>query len=143
MSGTVISHGTGGSPFLYRTLAAHLARGGFVVAMPEHPRNNHNNNDLAGTAAILANRSWHIRIVIDWMFASDDFAPSPRPNTVAVIGHSLGGYTVLAVAGGRPKPRGCCRERVCSFPVLAPCTGPGAGRIDFPVGVTPKVFLLE
>jgi hypothetical protein len=27
--------------------------------------------------------------------------------------------------------------------VLAPGTGPGAGRIDFPFGVTPEVFLLE
>lgn len=29
------------------------------------------------------------------------------------------------------------------IPVFAPGTGPGAGRIDFPFGVTPEVFLLE
>ncbi len=29
------------------------------------------------------------------------------------------------------------------IPVLAPGTGPGAGRIDFPFGVAPEVFFLE
>ena len=40
----LISHGSGGSHLAYRTLAAHLARHGFVVAIPDHPRNNRNNN---------------------------------------------------------------------------------------------------
>ncbi|MFL5350272.1 MAG: hypothetical protein ACJ8AT_36315 [Hyalangium sp.] len=35
-----MSHGTGGSPWTYRGMAAHLARAGFVVALPEHPGNN-------------------------------------------------------------------------------------------------------
>src|SRR5690242_1644491 len=59
----VISHGSGGSRLSHRTLARHLARNGFVVAIPEHPRNNRNNNELANTAAILANRPRHIRAV--------------------------------------------------------------------------------
>ena len=33
----VISHGTGGSHLSHRTLAAHLARNGNVVALLEHP----------------------------------------------------------------------------------------------------------
>jgi predicted dienelactone hydrolase len=37
-------------------LAAQLARNGFVVALPEHPRSDRNNNDLEGTAANPANR---------------------------------------------------------------------------------------
>jgi len=98
----VISHGTGGSHLVYRTLAAHLARHGFVVAMPEHPRNNRNNNDLAGTAANLANRPRHIRLVIDWAFSPGGFGPSLLPDAVAVVGHSMGGYTALATAGGLP-----------------------------------------
>jgi predicted dienelactone hydrolase len=98
----VISHGTGGSHLVYRTLAAHLARNGFLVAMPEHPRNNRNNNDLSGTAVNLANRPRHIRLVMDWAFSSDAFGSSLQPHTAAIIGHSLGGYTALATAGGRP-----------------------------------------
>jgi predicted dienelactone hydrolase len=98
----VISHGTGGSHLVYRTLAAHLARNGFVVAMPEHPGNNRNNNELVDTVANLANRPRHIRLVIDWALSSEAFGSSLMPDKVAVIGHSMGGYTALAIAGGIP-----------------------------------------
>lgn len=98
----VISHGTGGSHLLHRGLAAHLARHGCVVVLPEHPRNNRNDNELAGTAANLANRPRHLRIAIDWAYGNKVFGPHLRPNRVAVVGHSQGGYTALALAGGRP-----------------------------------------
>ena len=93
----VISHGTGSSHLVMRDLGAHLARNGFVVAMLEHPRNNRNNNDLAYTAANLENRPRHVRLVVDWAVA--EFGTLPG---IALVGHSLGGYTALAVAGGHP-----------------------------------------
>lgn len=96
----VISHGNGGSHLVYRTLGAHLARNGFVVAMPEHPRNNRNNNDLGGTVANLENRPRHVRLVMDWAFS--ELGKSLKTGAAAIIGHSLGGYTGLAVAGGAP-----------------------------------------
>jgi predicted dienelactone hydrolase len=130
----VISHGTGGSHLLYRTLARHLARNGFVVAMPEHPRNNRNNNDLVATAANLENRPRHIRIAIDWAFSSGGFGDCLAACS-AVVGHSLGGYTALAIAGGRPtafpheSPDRLARpvqvtpdERVKALVLLAPAT---------------------
>ena len=40
----VISHGRGGSPWVYRTLALHLAQQGFIVGLPEHPGNNRHDN---------------------------------------------------------------------------------------------------
>jgi predicted dienelactone hydrolase len=98
----VVSHGSGGSHLLYRALAAHLARHGFVVALPEHPLNNRNNNELAGTAANLANRPRHIRLVVDRVVSGDVLGPHLTPDTVAIVGHSIGGYTALALAGGRP-----------------------------------------
>src|SRR5579863_2261480 len=98
----VISHGSGGSPMSHRTLAAHLARNRFVVAMPEHPGNNRNNNELVDTIDNLTNRPRHIRGVIDWAFASEAFGSSLLPDAVAIIGQSMGGYTALAVAGGIP-----------------------------------------
>lgn len=97
-----VSHGTGGSPLVYRTLAAHLARHGFVVLLPEHPRNNRNNNELAGTAAILANRPRHLRHVVDWAFGDAALGAALQSGGVSIIGHSLGGYTALAAAGGTP-----------------------------------------
>ncbi len=104
----VISHGSGGSHLVYRTLAAHLARNGFVVAMPEHPGNNRNNNDLAGTDANLVNRSRHIRMVMDWEFA--------KSGAVAIIGHSLGGHTALDVAANA--------ARVRALVLLSPAAAP-------------------
>ncbi len=98
----VISHGSGGTPLSHRTLAAHLARHGFVVAMPEHPGNNRNNNDLVDTVDNLNNRPRHIRQVIDWAFSSEAFGSSLLPDSVAIVGQSMGGYTALAIAGGVP-----------------------------------------
>jgi predicted dienelactone hydrolase len=98
----VVSHGSGGTPMSHRTLAAHLARNGFVVAMPEHPGNNRNDNQLVDTVENLTNRPRHIRQVIDWAFASSPLASNLLPDTVAIIGQSMGGCTALAVAGGVP-----------------------------------------
>ena len=98
----VISHGTGGTPWGYRGIAEHLVRAGFAVAMIEHPGNTRGDDALAGTAANLANRPRHVRRVIDAAVADSHVRAHLRADRVAVIGHSLGGYTALAVAGGRP-----------------------------------------
>ncbi|WP_375773144.1 alpha/beta fold hydrolase [Archangium gephyra] len=98
----VISHGTGGSPWTYRGMAVHLARAGFVVALPEHPGNNRSDNSLANTAVNLANRPRHVRLVLDAVFEDAQLGQRLSPGGVGVIGHSMGGYTALAVAGGRP-----------------------------------------
>jgi predicted dienelactone hydrolase len=97
----VISHGTGGSPLTHRMLGAYLARNGFIVALVQHPRNNRDNDELARTAAILENRPRQVSAVIDWAFAGPS-AARLQPGAAYVIGHSLGGYTALALAGGRP-----------------------------------------
>ncbi|MCP1310162.1 alpha/beta hydrolase family protein [Paenibacillus tyrfis] len=98
----LISHGTGGSPLMYRTLARYLAQNGFIVGMPEHPFNNRNNNSLEGTIQNLTNRPRHIRMAVDWFFENKMFEGKVKPDAVSIIGHSLGGYTVLATAGGLP-----------------------------------------
>ena len=98
----VVSHGMGGSPWLYRTLAAHLARAGFVVALPEHPGDNRSDSSLSGTVANLEARPRHLRRVIDGLFADPVLGPRLKPDEVGLIGHSMGGYTALALAGGRP-----------------------------------------
>jgi predicted dienelactone hydrolase len=116
----VVSHGSGGSPLVYRTLAAALARAGFVVVLPEHPRNNRNDNSLAGTHTILADRPRQLRLAADWAYADAALGPHLRPDSVAVVGHSLGGYAALAVAGGAPTagPRDTPDGRVRPVPVV-------------------------
>lgn len=98
----VISHGTGGFPFTHRDLAAQLCRAGFVVALPEHTGNSRTDNSAAHTAANLANRPRQIRRLLDAIFADPELSPRLLPGEVFMIGHSIGAYTALALAGGRP-----------------------------------------
>lgn len=99
----VLSHGNSGAPLLYRDLMAGLARSGFVVAAPEHPFNNRTDNTRSGTVANLSARPRHLRAVADWMFGDSPWAEHLAADGYAAIGHSIGGYTVLALAGGRPQ----------------------------------------
>ncbi len=102
----LISHGDGGTPLVYRTLARELARRGFIVGVPEHPFNNLINNSASGTADNLRARPRQLRAAVDALLQHRDLAPDRRPEAglgaprVAVIGHSLGGYAALALAGG-------------------------------------------
>ncbi|MCA9539066.1 MAG: alpha/beta fold hydrolase [Myxococcales bacterium] len=98
----VVSHGNGGTGWAHRDTAMALARAGFVVALLEHPGNGRSDNRLAGTAANLANRPRHLRTVLDAVQADAEIGPRLASGDVALIGHSIGGYTALALAGGRP-----------------------------------------
>lgn len=98
----VISHGNSGTPWAYRQMAKHLVLAGFVVALPAHTGNTRLDNTLAGTAANLANRPRHIVLCIDAVLADPVLKAHIADSGVAVIGHSIGGYTALAVAGGQP-----------------------------------------
>jgi predicted dienelactone hydrolase len=95
----VISHGSGSTPWVHRNLARHLVQQGFVVALLEHPGNNRRDNSLANTIANLENRPRHVRLAIDAAFADAALGAALAP-AVAIIGHSMGAYTALAVAGG-------------------------------------------
>ncbi|HKU37500.1 MAG TPA: alpha/beta hydrolase [Polyangiales bacterium] len=127
----VISHGTGGTPWTHRGLAAHLARSGFAVALLQHPGNHRGDDSLAFTVQNLENRPRHVRLAIDAALADEHVSRGG----VGVIGHSLGAYTALAVAGGQPTafpretPEGQSRvlhiprdPRVRALVLLAPAT---------------------
>jgi predicted dienelactone hydrolase len=96
-----ISHGTGSSPALHRGLAAALARAGFAVVAPWHARNNREDDALAGTAELLAARPEQLRQAVD--VAAAELGTHVDASRFGVVGHSLGGYTALAAAGGRPR----------------------------------------
>ncbi len=124
----VVSHGSGGSHLLYRTIGTHLAKSGYVVALLEHPGNNRNNNELANAHENLENRPRHVRLAIDAVASDAQFSACVRSNNVAIIGHSMGGYTALAVAGGTPWSESRQRVEVVPDPrvrtlvLLAPAT---------------------
>ncbi len=94
-----ISHGTGGTPWGYIALATYLARAGFAVVSIEHPGNSRSDNSLADAPANLANRPRHIRVALDAVFRE---LGAHLAEGAAAIGHSMGGYTALAAAGGHP-----------------------------------------
>ncbi|MBH8558251.1 alpha/beta hydrolase family protein [Hymenobacter negativus] len=96
----LISHGTGGTPLTHRLLAHFLARHGFVVGLVRHHANHRDDNSWHNTPDNLVARPRHLSLAIDGLLA--EFGGALRPNWVALIGHSLGGYTALALAGGQP-----------------------------------------
>lgn len=96
-----VSHGGGGSHQLYSTVARHLAARGFAVVLPEHPGNHRRDNTLHGTLQNLEDRPRHLVLAMDAVRDDADVGPRLRRGWAAVVGHSMGGYTALAVAGGR------------------------------------------
>jgi predicted dienelactone hydrolase len=96
----IISHGSSGSNLGHRSIAFALVKQGFIVAMPLHPEDNYKNNSAQGSVNNWKNRPQHIRSAIDSLLSNPVLAPSIAVDKVAVIGHSAGGYTALAVAGG-------------------------------------------
>lgn len=125
----IISHGNGGSHLVYRTISTHLAKNGYIVAMLEHYGNNRNNNQLENTNENLINRPRHVSLIIDELLSINRFGKSISVNNIAVIGHSMGGYTALVLAGGLPRTREGEKIEVSSDPrvkaivLLAPGTG--------------------
>ncbi len=126
----LISHGSGGAPLLYRSLSLLLARSGFMVAMPKHPGNSLGDNALADTEAILRNRPRQLIGLLDTLLRDPHMTPAIADDRVTAIGHSLGGYTVLSVAGGAPRTRAAAPipvvhdARLGALVLLAPACGP-------------------
>lgn len=109
----VISHGFGADRSFLTYLARHFASYGITVAALEHPGSNYNSVANAtissGNPSDLMSATEFIDRPRDVSFVLDELAElNDRPdlqgkfNTqqVTAIGHSLGGYTVLALAGG-------------------------------------------
>lgn len=101
----LISHGSGGSPLVYRSLSLALARAGYFVALPKHPGNSLGDDDLANTVENLRNRPRQLLRVLEALLADATLRAAIAPEPVTAIGHSMGGYTVLCLAGGEPWTR--------------------------------------
>lgn len=97
----IISHGNSGSQYLYRTISTYLAARGYIVAMPEHYGNNRLDNSLSKSVKNLEYRPQHISLTIDRLLHQSHLKQQIDASKIAVIGHSFGGYTALAVAGGK------------------------------------------
>ena len=111
----LISHGTGGGRLNHRDTAIRLARNGYVVAAPEHAGDNWRDSRYSGTSANWVRRPRQLSATLDRLLSDPEFGPRIHPGRIGAVGHSAGGYTVLALIGGKGDTRllvrHCTRNR--------------------------------
>jgi predicted dienelactone hydrolase len=127
----VISHGTGSIDIGFATLAQALARNGYLVASVEHVGDTWQDQSMRATLGrYFAERPRQASRVIDTLLADPQWRPGiangadGRP-LIGALGHSAGGYTVLALAGGKPvlsRMRTHCETEAELDPVLCRMT---------------------
>ncbi|MBO9647981.1 MAG: dienelactone hydrolase [Variovorax sp.] len=104
----VLSHGTGGTELGQNSLAEALARDGYLVAALRHPGDNWQDSSLLSKSPtrFFTERPQQASHVIDAVLQDpewkDRIAKDEKGPIVGAVGHSAGGYTVLALAGGKP-----------------------------------------
>ena len=96
----VLSHGSGGSPWVHAHLAQRLVEAGFMVAIPEHQGDNWHDASDRGPAS-WKRRPAEISRAIDAVARDGRFAPLLSLDRVGMYGMSAGGHTALVLAGGR------------------------------------------
>lgn len=119
----VVSHGSGGSPWVHGELITALVEAGFVVAAPWHREDNHRDPSRPGPDS-WARRSAEVSRAIDAVLAEPRLAGLIEGDRVGVYGMSAGGHTALSMAGGRWSParmRDHCEAHLADDPAF--CTG--------------------
>jgi len=96
----VVSHGSGGAPWVHADLARSLVDAGFVVAMPEHKADNYKDSSNPGPGS-WAVRPAEVSRAIDAVARDVRLAPLLALDKVGMYGISAGGHTALSLAGGR------------------------------------------
>lgn len=141
----LISHGFSGDRTAHSNFAQVLVAQGYTVAAPTHP-------DLAGlesedpTLDPLTLRPRHLSLTIDAMETS----AGGSFESVAVIGHSMGGYSALRLAGIQPNLDGSLDSHCDEVDDQILCNGRARSRFetiassgdDFSDGRVTKVILL-
>jgi predicted dienelactone hydrolase len=102
----LFSHGNDGIRFQSFFFTAHLASHGFVVVTPDHHGNTFVDQLLGIVDPLSAvNRPLDMSFLIDQFLAFDGeagnfFEGAVDPARIGLSGHSFGGYTSFAIAGG-------------------------------------------
>jgi predicted dienelactone hydrolase len=109
----VFSHGNQGYAENTAFLCEHLASHGFFVASPDHADNTALDGGARDTQ-IYAQRPNDISAIIDWATSDAPFSDQVQGPVVAA-GHSFGGYTMFALAGGAFDTSICTPENTSTF----------------------------
>ncbi len=127
----LISHGTGGSEVAHHNLATRLAKDGYLVAALRHPGDNWQDRSMITSGYYFGERPRQVSRVLDALLASPEWGARIPAERIGAVGHSAGGYTVLALAGAQAEPERAaqhCRSvqddpGFCSL-AKGPATGP-------------------
>ncbi|MDE5832604.1 MAG: dienelactone hydrolase family protein [Desulfovibrio sp.] len=98
----VLSHPTPGNRFVHHELCAHMARRGYIVVAPTHPRDNLDNMDDLYTWKQLVRRAENINRAIEIIMNFPDIKESIREGSIGFIGFGAGGAAGLLLGGAVP-----------------------------------------
>jgi predicted dienelactone hydrolase len=101
----VLSHGTGGSALMMAWLGEALAAHGFIAAAVNHPGNNGTETYTMQGFLLWWERAEDVSAVIEGMLGDKEFSPRIDPKRIGAAGFSLGGYTMMEIAGGTSDPQ--------------------------------------
>jgi predicted dienelactone hydrolase len=94
----VISHGYRGNWRNQNWLATRLAQDGYIVASLDHPGTT-SFDHTPKLAAQWWQRPNDVSRLLTWLLDQSGLTPFIDPMNITAIGHSLGGWTVMALAG--------------------------------------------
>jgi predicted dienelactone hydrolase len=97
----LLSHGTGGSSEQLAWLGTALAKAGYIAVAVDHPGNNSHEPYTPEGFALWWERAIDLSEVLDGMLADKEFAPHIDDSRIAAAGYSIGGFTVLELAGAQ------------------------------------------
>ncbi len=124
----IVSHGTGGAAAQLSWLAEQLATAGYMVTAVNHHGNTAAEDEyLAQGFMLWWERAADISRVIDNLLADPTFGPRIDTSKIGAAGFSLGGYSVLSVAGAitdRDRWKAFCADHAddpgCNLPPESP-----------------------
>ncbi|HXY23728.1 MAG TPA: alpha/beta hydrolase [Candidatus Acidoferrum sp.] len=96
----LLSHGTGGSALMMAWLGTALASHGYIAAAVNHPGNNALKDYTIQGFSLWQERAKDLSTLIDLLLADSALGPRIDPNRIGAAGFSLGGFTVIEIAGG-------------------------------------------
>ena len=119
----LLSHGNGGASSGLAWLGTALAARGFIVAAVDHPGNNSAEGTTVDGFSLFWLRAVDLSAITDALLADKTFGHLINPTQIGAAGHSYGGYTVIATAGGVADPSQLevfCRSRAADELCRAP-----------------------
>jgi len=97
----VLSHGTGGTAQSLAWFATALAARGYIVVGVNHPGNNAMEPYTVQGFTLWWERAKDLSTVLDDILADPDFGPHVDRRRIGGAGFSLGGYTMIELAGAK------------------------------------------